>query len=211
MSKMSNKMSNKMSKGQWEEVRLKWENDPREGYAWLVTEMSLAVTRNTIGVKAKRDGWAKKVSAKEIANQADRKADGKYKVDSVTNSVTVVTAQDQNFVTEMTNKEAEEKAVDLRTAIIEKHRNAVTDHEEKFPLSAMVDSEVGKAAKISIDVIKSRMEIERKAWNLDAAVEDTNAGMATEAEMNAIYDKGIEESRRMQKDVEKRKRLEDAS
>jgi hypothetical protein len=199
----------KMSKTQWEEIRTTWENDPREGYVWLVstlTELGFTLTSNAILMRAKREGWAKKVSAKKIANQADRNADGKYKVDSFSHSVSLVSLEDQNFVSALTSKKAEEKAIDLRTAIIEKHRNAVTEHEAHFPLSAMIDAEIGKAAKISIDVIKSRMEIERKAWNLDAAVEDTSAGMATEAEMNAIYGKAIEESRRMQKEVEKRNR-----
>lgn len=204
---MSDNKVAKLSRAQWEEIRLRWENDPRDSYAWLVTELSLSVTRNTISVKAKRDGWTKRVSAKEIANQSDRKADNKYQVDSVTNSVTVVTAQDQSFVTEMTSKEFEEKAIDLRTTIIQSHRDDWQKHRDEFLMSDMaINFEKAKSAKLVAEIIKLRHEGERKAWNLDAAVEDTSAGMATEAEMDAIYSKAIEESRRMQKEVEKRNR-----
>ena len=123
---MSNNKVAKLSRAQWEEIKITWENDPRDGYAWLittVTELGVTVTSKAILMRAKREGWAKKVSAKYIANQANRKADNKYKVDSVTNFVTVVTNQDQNYVTAVTSKEAEEKAIDLRTTIIQSHRD----------------------------------------------------------------------------------------
>lgn len=38
----------KLSPAQWEKVRQRWEADPRDGYAWLIEEMKLPLTRPAI-------------------------------------------------------------------------------------------------------------------------------------------------------------------
>ena len=194
-----------LSKAEWADIRTVWENDPREGHVWLVTQLDLTVTRNAIIARAKREGWTKRVSAKSIIEQSHRNADSIYKVDSVTHSVTVVTPESQNSVTVVTTKEANEIAIDLRTAIIQSHRDDTKTFREK-DLPTMIDIDSCRVGKMRIDAIKVMHDIERKAWNLDANVEDTSAGMATDAELEAIYSKAMAESRRMQKEVEKRNR-----
>lgn len=195
----------KLTKEQWQQVRTRWENDPRDGYAWLVNELSLPLTGNALLMKAKRDGWAKVVSAKTIAEHAHRNADNTYQVDSVTHSVSTVSTDSQNSVSALTNQEATEKAIDLRTAIIQGHRDDAKNF-RAVDLKLMDTMDGARIAKIKIDAIKTLHEVERKAWNLDASVEDTSSGVSTDSEMEAIYSKAIAETRRMQKEVEKRKR-----
>lgn len=195
----------KLTKEHWQEVRTRWENDPRDGYAWLVNEMSLSLTSNALLMKAKRDGWVKVVSAKTILEQAHRNADNTYQVDSVTHSVSTVSTDGQNYVSALTNQEAADKAIDLRTAIIQGHRDDAKNFRAS-DLKLMDTMDGARIAKIKIDAIKTLHEVERKAWNLDVNVEDTSSGVATDSEMEAVYSKAMAETRRMQKEVEKRKR-----
>jgi hypothetical protein len=192
----------KLTKEQWQEIRTRWENDPRDGYFWLVTELSLSVTNNTILVKAKREGWTKLVGLKMVTEQAHRKADSHFTVCVDDGFVTAVTDSDPNFVTAVTN----ETAVDLRASIIEEHRNEWSSHRTTFTIKAMTDYDIARTAKLAGETLRIRQEGERKAWGLDINVEDTSSGMSTDSEMEAIYSKAMAESKRMQKEVEKRNR-----
>jgi len=49
----------KLSPDQWADVRAHWERDPRDGYAWLVEELTLPVSAPAVRKMALRDGWAK--------------------------------------------------------------------------------------------------------------------------------------------------------
>jgi len=49
----------KLSKEQWAAARKKWEDDPRDGFAWLVDDLNNVVTRSAIGKMAKRNEWTK--------------------------------------------------------------------------------------------------------------------------------------------------------
>jgi hypothetical protein len=49
----------KIQDDQWNEVRKRWESDSREGYAWLVAEMSLPVSAPAVRKKALRQSWRK--------------------------------------------------------------------------------------------------------------------------------------------------------
>ena len=59
----------KLSKEQWAAARKKWEDDPREGFAWLVDDLNNVVSRSAIGKMAKRKGWTKSAAtgAKKVA------------------------------------------------------------------------------------------------------------------------------------------------
>jgi len=59
----------KLTPEQWADVRARWEDDPREGYTWLVEEMSLPVSAPAVRKAALRDEWRK---ASPNAEQADR-------------------------------------------------------------------------------------------------------------------------------------------
>lgn len=47
----------------WDDVRSRWEGDPRDGYAWLVAEMAIGVTRAAVRNKALREDWRKNSQA----------------------------------------------------------------------------------------------------------------------------------------------------
>lgn len=49
----------KLSRQEWDNVRNRWENDPRPGYTWLVTEMALTVSAPAVRKRAIADGWMK--------------------------------------------------------------------------------------------------------------------------------------------------------
>lgn len=50
----------KLSPEQWADVRARWEADPRDGFTWLVSEMSLPVSAPAVRKTASRDEWLKK-------------------------------------------------------------------------------------------------------------------------------------------------------
>lgn len=52
----------KLSPEQWAEARARWEYDHRDGYTWLVAEMSLPVSAPAVRKTAVRDEWMKKAT-----------------------------------------------------------------------------------------------------------------------------------------------------
>lgn len=63
----------KLNPAQWEKARATWENDPRDGFEWLIRELKLPVTRPAIGQHAKKavPPWAKKTGGKEGGESSD--------------------------------------------------------------------------------------------------------------------------------------------
>ena len=58
----------KLTPNQWEEVRDAWEQDPRDGYTWLVKELGLSVSAPGVRKTAAKQGWEKrKASGKNPA------------------------------------------------------------------------------------------------------------------------------------------------
>lgn len=54
----------KLTPEEWAKVRSTWESDPRDGYAWLIDELSIPMTRAALRKVALRDGWIKKAVSK---------------------------------------------------------------------------------------------------------------------------------------------------
>jgi len=50
----------KLSPVQWAEARNVWETDPRDGFAWLPTQLSLPISRESVRKKAASEKWRKK-------------------------------------------------------------------------------------------------------------------------------------------------------
>lgn len=50
----------KMSRAEWHATRVAWESDHREGFAWLLTDLSLPVSRESIRKKAASEKWKKR-------------------------------------------------------------------------------------------------------------------------------------------------------
>ena len=60
----------KLTPEQWSDVRKHWEGNSREGYAWLVEELSLPVSAPAVRKVAIRDGWSKSASKAESKHKA---------------------------------------------------------------------------------------------------------------------------------------------
>lgn len=84
----------KLTPEQWADVRKHWEGDSRDGYSWLVEELSLPVSAPAVRKVAIRDGWSKgaskagakpKAAAKKAAPKARQtsKPDKSSKVSKV--------------------------------------------------------------------------------------------------------------------------------
>jgi transcriptional regulator with XRE-family HTH domain len=59
----------RLTKEQWAEIRTTWESDPREGFDWLVAELSLDVSRQAVSKTAKAQGWVKANSTGKVAGK----------------------------------------------------------------------------------------------------------------------------------------------
>lgn len=57
----------KLTPEEWAKVRNTWESDPREGYAWIIDELSIPMTRAALRKVALREGWVKKAESKPEA------------------------------------------------------------------------------------------------------------------------------------------------
>lgn len=90
-------MAAKMTPTQWKKAKRLWEADPREGFAWLVRELSLPVSRVAVSKRAKVEGWQKQEHPKGLANEVASESGTE-----VTQGVTV-TPQVTQEVTPVTN------------------------------------------------------------------------------------------------------------
>jgi len=188
----------KLTPEQWQECKNRWEGDPREGYQWLITELSLPVSIEAVRKRAAAEIWKKAVRLRTIVQQAHLRADagvGARKVDGMVDSMVVATTIDV--------------AIDLRSGIIEKHRADWDEHRDLFPLSAIAGTikagpnmEIGKAAKIGAEVIKLRQEGERRAWGLDAISAPDDNSPSSE-DLDRIYENAMAKMEKMQKLAEK--------
>lgn len=62
----------KLTPEQWAHARATWENDPRDGYAWLIDELSLPVSMPAVRKRAASDGWMKNAEFK-VSPKVSRK------------------------------------------------------------------------------------------------------------------------------------------
>jgi hypothetical protein len=136
------------TKEEWEAIRHKWENTPRlslndagEGFG---------VSRQSISVRAKKEGWEKRTTLSAINQQAHRLADGIDKTDGVVKVDNLVDTQG---------------AVDIRAAILANQREEIKlipllqDKAVELFNTAV---EASDAAKISDDAtVRNR---EKAAW-----------------------------------------------
>lgn len=62
-----------MTEKQWQSARKLWESDKREGYAWLIRELSLDISGPGLRKRALKDGW-KKGAKPKAGNQKPKTA-----------------------------------------------------------------------------------------------------------------------------------------
>jgi len=188
----------KLTPEQWQECKNRWEGDPREGYMWLVTELNLPITDETVRRKAATTPWRKVAKLPSIIVQAHLRADAG--------------AENGKCGSKGGSKDGAppiDVAIDLRSGIIEKHRADWDEHRDLFPLSAIAGTikagpnmEIGKAAKIGAEVIKLRQEGERRAWGLDAISAPDDNSPSSE-NLDRIYENAMAKMEKMQKLAEK--------
>lgn len=184
-------MAKRMTADEWGEVRSRWESDPREGYTWIVSEMNLGVSDVAVLKRARKEGWAKKASLKTIVERAQARADEK------------VSRKVSGEVSPLTTSEA----VDLRAGVIEKHRDEWAEHRETFTLPLLTGEESGlnmsRIAKMTAETIRIRQQGEREAWGLDAVAENTNTGVSSLSELEAMFDLAKIKTQQMMEAVRK--------
>lgn len=180
----------RMTQEEWAEIRARWEEDPRDGYTWIVAELDLKVTHVAVLKRAKKEGWAKKASLKNIVERAQLKADENF-ARKVTGKVNAVTS---------------EESVDFRSEIVNTHREEWMEHRTTFSISGMLGEDglvTARVAKTAAEAIKIRQEGERKAWGLDVLSEDATAGVATLAELDAMFEQAMKRTNEMRESVRK--------
>ncbi|WP_081135479.1 hypothetical protein [Halomonas sp. BC2] len=85
-------MAAKMTTRQWQKARKLWEADSREGFAWLVRELSLPVSRVAVSRRAKADEWQKRAQPTDPASNTEEEVThGVTVTPQVTQEVTPVT------------------------------------------------------------------------------------------------------------------------
>jgi hypothetical protein len=187
----------KLTPLEWADVRSRWEADSREGYQWLVSEMNLPVSVQAVRKIAGKELWRKSGSMKSIIQRAHIRADAKAekRAEDKREAEAAKVADEPSMKvtpTKVTPKVTQvtmgtETAVDLRSGIIDMHREDWEEHRQIFAMQAMVtDIDLGKAAKLAAEITKMRHEGERKAWGLDAIVE-AESTVASDEELDRIY------------------------
>lgn len=58
----------RLDKEQWAIIRERWEDDEREGYAWIVAEMSVDASADAVKKRSYREKWKKKTRPPVIEN-----------------------------------------------------------------------------------------------------------------------------------------------
>lgn len=160
---------------QWAKVRAVWEADPREGYQWVVGEMELTVTDDSVRKKSLLEGWAKHKTLEQLRVSAHRVADKKSakdkKVGEIVGSPTFES----------------EAAIDIRATIIEQHRKDCDGIRSVLDEKAVVtDLDKGKAMKTGIEAVAALHALERKAYALDEQPPEQFNGGASMAEVDAV-------------------------
>lgn len=56
-------MKKRLTSKDWQSAREVWESDQRDGYAWLVRELELPVSRAAVSKRGTKEGWQKQVTA----------------------------------------------------------------------------------------------------------------------------------------------------
>ena len=60
-----------MSGIDWAKIRKLWEQDPRDGAAWLVKEYNLPMTRQAVQNKIRSQKWTKTVSPVSVSHRRE--------------------------------------------------------------------------------------------------------------------------------------------
>ena len=142
----------KLTPEEWAEARKHWENDSREGYAWLIAELELPVSGPAVRKAALRDGWTKAEGA--AAAVAAEKPEAPAKVEA--KPATKRAAKQASKVSKVSETMSKAKTIEtLPTTTLDSLEEDpdqfgvledLTDMQEAFVREYMVDWNGTKAA-----------------------------------------------------------------
>lgn len=153
----------RLTKDQWAEARVQWEADPTLTFESL--GKTLAVSREAVGQRARKDGWQRDPSLHDVARRAQFKADQREASSKVPAEVPGGRLK----------TDSRALAEDIRADVIERHRADWAEHRQLFATSDIAANfEIGKSAKISAEMLSIRQRGERDAYGLsEAATQQT--------------------------------------
>lgn len=182
----------------WAIARARWEGEPRCSYSDLAD--FLGITKQSVGKRATRDHWQKKVNMAALVDKAHAVADRQF-AQSAEAPVQHRSAVDgslhlgewatpgssaaavvprpvpdaRNATPEIRAQAVEDVAVDARAQILARHRTEWPAARNQIYKSLKSgDNEGAKLAKLVSETLKLIQDGERKAWGLDAG--DTPPG-----------------------------------
>lgn len=146
----------RLTSTEWLEARQAWEADPTLTFEALATRYG--ISRPAVSKMAGKQGWVKSGSLNSINRAAQLRADSV----EVTSEVSSVTAKKPL-------PESVDQSTELRSRLIQSHRNEWRRHASLYSLEVMKDSdfELSKKAKISSEMLAIRQKAERTAWGMD--------------------------------------------
>lgn len=137
----------KLTAEQWASVRA--EREAGESFGALAARYK--IDKAAIVRRAKREGWG---DGSDLAETIRRK---------VTEKVTGVVTVDP-----VKKAAAIDAVVERMAAVVERHRRELEEHAALFLVDEIKQTfEIGKSAKISVEMLAIRQKAERVAWGLD--------------------------------------------
>ncbi|SEN75278.1 hypothetical protein [Nitrosomonas marina] len=142
----------KLTPEQWAEVRKTWENDSRDGFAWLVKELDLPVSRPAVRKVALTENWTKK--KQKNAPEKTAKKDQKNKVSKVSQKTETKVSE---TIIETFKSDAEE--IERGRGRPTKYRNEYAEQAYKLCLLGYTDKELADFFGVEEQTINN--------WKLD--------------------------------------------
>lgn len=176
----------------WAIARARWEGEPRCSYSDLAD--FLGITKQSVGKRAARDHWQKKVNMAALVDKAHAAADRQIALSTAAPAKHKGAVDDRlhpgewatpgspaaaviprpvpdarNATPEMLAQAVEDVAVDARAHILARHRNEwPAARNQIYKSLKSSDNEGAKLAKLVSETLKLIQDGERKAWGLDA-------------------------------------------
>lgn len=137
----------KLTPEEWAKVRNTWESDPREGYAWIVDELSLSVSAPGVRKVSLRDKWNKseKPSKSTKTPKETIISEPKSKVSKVSETIDIETINDDSETIE----EARNGSVGRPTNYREKFKKQAY----RLCLLGAIDEELAEFFEVSVSTI----------------------------------------------------------
>jgi hypothetical protein len=139
----------KLTPEQWATARKRWEDDTRDGYAWLVDELSLPVSGPAVRKVSLRDGW------KKSGTGASEKSAPSPKVSKVSENLAKVSETIRETLPETMDEEPNQHArqeVGRPTL----YRKEYAEQAYKLCLLGMTDAEIAVFFEVSESTVNLR-------------------------------------------------------